>query len=87
MMYRAINWQTKECLEGTWDELCDLDNRLWDLEEVHVASHNPNLELPVIGYVEAIAVTPMTTYLGVSDKPMWLPVTYQDIMERKSQNA
>lgn len=79
-MFRATNWQTKEVREGTFEELCDLDKRVWDLEEVHTESHNPNLNLPVIGKVLTIAVTPETTYLGISDKPSWLPITYQTIM-------
>ena len=33
MMYQRVNQQTKEIRVGTWNQVCDLDNRLWSRSE------------------------------------------------------
>jgi len=33
-MYKAIHKQTGEIKKGSWDQLCDLDKRIWTLEKV-----------------------------------------------------
>ena len=80
-MYKSVNWQTKEVKTGSFEDLCDLDKRVWNLEEVKTKSHNLHKELPVIGTMLSIAVTPTSAHLGLDNTPWYHPVTYHDIMK------
>ena len=40
MKYKRVHKQTKQVVVGTWEEICDLDKRLWSEPEEIVATLN-----------------------------------------------
>ena len=43
-MWKSTNFQTREVRRGTWDELCDLDKREWELSRDTLKSHSETQE-------------------------------------------
>lgn len=79
-MFKAVNKQTREVRTGSFEDLCDLDKRLWKLSEgfkidpTVPQSHNPNLNRTALCKVFTYNTNADTAYLGISHIPDWYPV-------------
>lgn len=75
MKYKATNLQTRRSLTGSWEDLKNLDKRIWELipqEAEPPQSHNPLLSHPPLAYVQ----TRVTSNPALHCQPgiFWLPI-------------
>lgn len=71
-MFRCVHRQTKEVIEGPFDQVKDLDNRVWDKVEMDMSpkSHSEIIQSNPLGYV----LTTFTNQYGVKGRghqPIW----------------
>ena len=82
-MFKATHFQTGEVRTGSFEELCDLDKRQWELEPVVLKSHSKVVE-KVICRVKTFAFSPAFGGRCVA----WHPVfSHQQFMRKEDTNG
>ena len=64
-IFKRVDSQTGECRQGTWDEICDLDKRIWSEPEEIIS--DPDLPLATVPCVRIFTCAfpwPPITYMG-----------------------
>jgi hypothetical protein len=81
--WKATHTHTGEVTIGTWEEIAELDNRVYNKELLNNTpkSHNPVLENPPLAYVYTYTRDPVNFILCNH----WLPIWSLKDLERKVQ--
>lgn len=58
--YTSTHFQTGEVRRGTFDELADLDKRMWELKEVPAPASHSHVVQHSLGKVHTITTHPVT---------------------------
>ena len=74
-LWKATHVQTKEVKKGTWEELCDLDKRQWELRLINHTpkSHARDLQPEVLAIIRTYLRAPTHFYCvpGIYQMPIY----------------